>query len=78
MDDTCIICGAMLVPESCWQCMGAGGWHNCGEDTCCCLDSDELTETCEECEGDGEYMQCPALPHTDAQMQAWRDLMSKA
>jgi hypothetical protein len=45
----------------CWQCMGAGGWHDCGEDCCMCLDPDELTEICEECDGTGEL----ATPEAD-------------
>jgi hypothetical protein len=40
--------------QSCWNCMGAGGFHDCFDDTCVCADPDELTETCEECEGSGE------------------------
>lgn len=25
-------------------------------------------DDCDECGGDGEYLECPALPHTDAQL----------
>lgn len=50
----CRKCGAYLELISCWQCMGEGGFHDCGEDCCCCLDP-ELNETCDVCEGDGEY-----------------------
>jgi hypothetical protein len=42
------------VMESCWQCMGDGGWHDCGEDCCCCLEP-ELNVVCDECDGEGEY-----------------------
>lgn len=38
--------------ESCWQCHGAGGWHDCGEDCCPCA-RPELNETCPECGGKG-------------------------
>ena len=72
-DECCLICCAPLVPESCYQCMGAGGFHDCGEDTCCCLDPDEITNICEVCEGEGEYLSCSALPHTEAQMAAYRE-----
>lgn len=68
----CPICSAYMGSESCWQCMGEGGFHDCGEDTCCCLDKEEITETCSECHGKGFYFQCSALPHTDEQMAAWR------
>lgn len=56
----CRVCGSALELESCWQCLGAGGFHNCGEDTCACLDPDELNEICEECDGEGAYLSCPA------------------
>jgi hypothetical protein len=55
----CRICNTMLESESCWSCMGAGGFHNCGEDTCCCLDPEELDDVCEECEGAGASLVCP-------------------
>jgi hypothetical protein len=62
--DHCQVCGCMLEPESCWQCLGAGGFHNCGEDTCCCLDPEALDDVCEECEGEGGYLVCPnAMRH---------------
>lgn len=60
MNNTCVRCGAMLVLETCWQCGGAGGFHDCGEDTCCCLYPDEdLNDRCEECHGEGVYVYCP-------------------
>ncbi len=43
----------------CWQCFGAGGFHECGEDCCCCLDKDDLNEECDECGGRGGFP-CPA------------------
>ena len=61
-DEHCAVCGCILERESCWQCMGAGGWHDCGEDTCPCLDP-EIDEWCEECEGNGEYLSCPNAMH---------------
>lgn len=62
-DEHCSICGCMLDLESCWCCMGEGGWHDCGEDTCCCLDKDTIDDVCEECEGEGEYLACPNALH---------------
>jgi hypothetical protein len=44
--------------ESCWQCGGEGGWHDCGEDCCACLEPDDQAgdfwHTCDVCEGSGE------------------------
>lgn len=51
---------------SCWQCLGAGGFHDCGEDCCPCLDKEEITEDCDECNGKGRYLQCSASPHTES------------
>lgn len=59
----CPVCDCVLAPESCWQCLGGGGVHNCGEDTCACLDPDELNEICEECDGEGQYLVCPNAEH---------------
>lgn len=42
------------VWETCWQCHGEGGWHDCGEDCCCCL-VPEINEVCNECKGKGGY-----------------------
>lgn len=58
---TCSICGCELEldDESCWQCHGEGGWHDCGEDCCCCLDKEEITEECDECGGTGKQWYCP-------------------
>ncbi len=39
--------------ETCFQCHGLGGWHDCGEDTCCCIDPEEITLFCDECNGEG-------------------------
>ena len=42
------------MSETCWQCGGGGGFHDCGEDTCCCLDPDAgLGRVCDICGGDG-------------------------
>jgi hypothetical protein len=70
--EDCPVCGAMMEWESCWQCMGQGGWHDCGEDCCPCLDKEEITVDCDECDGEGRYLVCSALPHTEAQMVAYR------
>ena len=59
----CTICGRTLDLESCWHCLGDGGFHNCGEDTCVCLDPEELNEICDECDGEGAYLVCPADEH---------------
>jgi hypothetical protein len=74
----CPICGADMEWETCWQCYGEGGFHDCGEDTCCCLDKEEITEDCEECDGDGGWLACSALPHTEEQMAAYRAAKLKA
>lgn len=61
MDDygfPCPTCGCEMDFETCWQCGGEGGFHDCGEDCCPCLDPD-LNETCEECNGRGRYPICP-------------------
>jgi hypothetical protein len=42
------------VSESCWKCMGDGGWHDCGEGCCCCLEP-ELNVMCDECQGSGYF-----------------------
>ncbi len=56
----CSLCGEVMVWESCWYCMGAGGFHDCGEDCCPCADpDDDLNEDCPECDGQGEYPVCP-------------------
>lgn len=39
--------------ETCTECHGQGGYHDCGEDTCCCLDPGEITEICTACKGRG-------------------------
>ena len=44
----------LMDHETCVNCGGSGGFHDCGDDSCCCLDPDEITETCEECHGSGE------------------------
>jgi hypothetical protein len=58
-DEGCKVCGAMLERVSCWNCCGAGGWHDCGEDCCPCLDKEEITVDCDECDGEGRYWICP-------------------
>lgn len=44
--------------ETCWQCGGEGGYHDCGEDCCSCLHPDEqggeFWRVCDVCEGEGE------------------------
>lgn len=62
-DEYCPQCHAMLELESCWSCMGNGGFHNCGEDTCVCLDKETLQDVCEECDGEGAYLVCPNAKH---------------
>ena len=52
-------CGSLMEWESCWQCYGMGGFHDCGEDCCCCADPDDLNEPCMECDGRGWYHVCP-------------------
>lgn len=58
-DAYCQVCHCMLEWQSCWCCMGEGGFHNCGEDTCCCLDQNTIDDVCEACDGAGEYLDCP-------------------
>lgn len=60
-DETqCQQCGEAMIPEQCWHCHGAGGFHDCGEDCCCCRDPDgDLNEPCLECDEQGEYLVCP-------------------
>lgn len=67
----CKICGSDMMLATCHYCHGEGGWHDCGEDCCPCADPD-IDVICPECEGDGEYFECPALPHTEKQMEAYR------
>lgn len=59
--EQCAICHARLALESCWCCMGEGGWHDCEEDTCCCLDTETIDDVCEECQGAGAYIACPNI-----------------
>lgn len=42
----------------CWDCGGAGGYHDCGDDCCPCL-SPEPNVVCTTCSGAGIW-QCPA------------------
>lgn len=59
-ESLCPVCGDAMYPETCWQCYGEGGFHNCGEDCCCCADpDDDLNERCQECNGLGRYYVCP-------------------
>lgn len=46
--------------DSCHECYGEGGFHDCGEDTCCCLDKDEITDICQTCHGTGYLRATPA------------------
>lgn len=46
---------------------------DCGEDCCPCADPEEITQFCSECNGEGEYLVCLALPHSEAQMEAYRE-----
>ncbi len=43
--------------DTCDECLGEGGWHDCGEDTCCCLDPEDRTSldwiVCGVCGGSG-------------------------
>lgn len=78
MYQECPICAAMMEAESCWHCLGEGGFHDCGDDCCCCADPEEITDICPECDGEGEYMVCSALPHDDAQMAAYRGVREAA
>ena len=74
----CPICGSDMTWESCWQCGGEGGFHDCGEDCCCCEDPEnDLNEPCEECKGQGGYLQCASLPHSQEQMDANRQTDTK-
>ena len=59
----CAVCGAAFALETCWKCMGEGGFHECGEDTCACLAPDDLDVICAECHGEGEYLVCPDAQH---------------
>ena len=39
--------------DSCPNCHGEGGFHDCGEDCCACLNKEEITEVCPVCKGSG-------------------------
>jgi hypothetical protein len=43
--------------DTCQECDGAGGYHDCGEDSCCCADpggdEDHDWFICAECNGTG-------------------------
>ena len=41
--------------DTCPECWGEGGWHDCGEDCCCCL-RPAINETCGLCEGTGTWI----------------------
>lgn len=44
------------VWETCWQCGGECGFHECGEDCCPHIHPElDLNEVCQECEGRGGY-----------------------
>lgn len=62
----CPICGFYTEWETCWECHGEGGFHDCGEDCCACLDKDEITEECGTCGGAGGYRVCPNAAHHPA------------
>jgi len=55
----CQVCGcdpedaALAETETCWNCGGDGGHHDCGEDTCCCMNP-EINVPCEVCGGSGD------------------------
>lgn len=56
----CEVCGSLLDFESCWECAGEGGYHDCGDDTCPCLHpEDDYWWDCETCDGEGGYLVCP-------------------
>jgi len=59
---SCPVCGAAMWWEDCWYCHG-DGWDEDDDD-----DPDDVT--CPECRGEGGYLECSALPHTDARMAA--------
>jgi hypothetical protein len=61
LPETCDTCGAELEWETCWNCGGEGGFHDCGEDCCACLDKGEITVRCRECKGKGGYLVCPSI-----------------
>jgi len=64
-DQFCPLCGGLMGWERCWQCHGAGGFHDCGEDCCPCLDpEDDLNEKCDVCGGEGGYYVC-GRPHPE-------------
>lgn len=54
----------------CWECLGEGGWHNCGEDCCCCIDPEGPPwDRCQTCDGTGRVeLKAPPAPSvpTDA------------
>lgn len=44
----------------CWECMGDGSYHDCGEDTCCCeFPEMDGRADCANCGGSG-VIRCPA------------------
>ena len=67
----CPVCGADMEWQGCWAGCDEGWAHDCGEDCCACA-VPEPNEPCPECKGAGGYLECTALPHTDAQMEAYR------
>jgi hypothetical protein len=75
-DLRCEVCGASADYETCWQCYGEGGFHDCGEDCCPCAEP-ELNEECNICAGRGRYLVCIAHPHTEAQIAEYKDRKSK-
>ncbi len=68
----CPICGDVMECVECPDCGGEGfDGHDCGDDCCACADP-ELNVPCQTCSGSGDYLECSRLPHTDAEMAAWR------
>lgn len=69
----CPICGAELEWVDCYEIdCDDGFYHDCGEDCCCCAEPEPDTH-CETCRGAGGWWECTALPHTEAQMAAYRE-----
>lgn len=50
--------------DTCPDCHGEGGFHDCGEDTCCCLHKSEHTDVCGTCRGRGWVSSPPHMERT--------------
>lgn len=69
---TCIICGAPLEWEHCWKGCDEGFFDEADYDPVNYSEGECLTP-CDECHGKGGYLLCTNLPHTDEQMEAWKN-----